>query len=190
MNTLFEEYVGRTLRRALIGTGLEVRLQGPQDHALASDDGVRRFATRPDIVVSRGGEPVLVIDTKWKRLKGALDDPRQGVSQADVYQMMAYSQVYRCPLVMLVYPHHAGIGADEGVLSRHAIRGTLNARLSVASVSLSDLVAIEKRVRTLVVDEIGSEAQRTVAAAQMPSACELLGKAPPAPAVLRPNRAT
>jgi 5-methylcytosine-specific restriction enzyme subunit McrC len=55
MNTLFEEYVGRILRRALSGTGFEMRLKGPQDYALASDDGVRRFATRPDIVVSHRG---------------------------------------------------------------------------------------------------------------------------------------
>jgi hypothetical protein len=38
MNTLFEEYIGRTLRRVLVGTGLDVRLQGPQDHALIDDD--------------------------------------------------------------------------------------------------------------------------------------------------------
>jgi 5-methylcytosine-specific restriction enzyme subunit McrC len=166
MNTLFEEYLGRTLRRALTGTDLEVRLQGPQNHALASDDGVRRFATRPDIVVGRGDGSVLVIDTKWKRLKGAIDDPKRGVSQADVYQMMAYSQIYGCPRVMLVYPHHDEIGADEGVLSRHAIRGSADARLSVASVSLSNVAEIEKRLRTLVLREVGMGTSRTVVAAQ------------------------
>jgi 5-methylcytosine-specific restriction enzyme subunit McrC len=35
MNTLFEEYVGRTLRRVLVGSGLDVHLQGPRDHALS-----------------------------------------------------------------------------------------------------------------------------------------------------------
>lgn len=165
MNTLFEEYVGRTLRRALTATDLEVRLQGPRDHALASDDGVRCFATCPDIFVSRASEPILIIDTKWKRLTGNMDDPKRGVSQSDVYQMMAYSQVYRCPRVMLVYPHHDDVGASEGVLSRHAIRGTEDAYLSVASVSLSNIAEIEKRLRTLVLDEVGVETPSAIVAA-------------------------
>ena len=149
MNTLFEEYVGRMMRRALIGTGYEVQLQGPRSHALKSDDGDLRFATRPDIVVTSGGKPIIIIDTKWKRLKGAIDDPEHGVGQSDVYQMMAYSQVYRCPRVLLLFPYHDKIGAHEGLLSAHAICGT-QARLSVATVSLSDLDNIEDRLRAIV----------------------------------------
>ncbi|WP_254447571.1 McrC family protein [Sphingomonas sp. ID1715] len=33
MNKLFEEFVGRSLARALSGTGFEVRLQGPRGYA-------------------------------------------------------------------------------------------------------------------------------------------------------------
>jgi 5-methylcytosine-specific restriction endonuclease McrBC regulatory subunit McrC len=38
-----------------------------------------------------------VIDTKWKRISSRIDDPKQGVSQSDVYQMMAYAQLYSAP---------------------------------------------------------------------------------------------
>ena len=154
MNTLFEEYVGRTLRRALGGSGLDVRLQAPRDHALAEDNGARRFATRPDIVVSRNTEHLLIIDTKWKRLTGPIDDPQRGVGQSDVYQMMAYSQVYRCDHLMLLYPHHDEIGTDPGILNKYSIRGTPDSRLIVASVSLSDLADLDDRLRRLVFNTI------------------------------------
>ena len=132
MNTLFEEYVGRTLRRVLVGTGLDVRLQGPRGHALIAEDLTRRFATRPDIVVSRNGDPLLIVDTKWKRLKGVIDDQNRGVGQADIYQMMAYAHVYQCNNLLLLYPHHDEIGAEEGVSSKYRINGTEDTRLSIA----------------------------------------------------------
>ncbi|MYN66608.1 MAG: hypothetical protein F4X11_16510, partial [Acidobacteria bacterium] len=53
----------------------------------------------------------LIIDTKWKRIT-RIDDPKQGVSQADVYQLMAYGRLYDCPNVVLLYPHHGGLPPD------------------------------------------------------------------------------
>ncbi|MGR3370470.1 MAG: 5-methylcytosine restriction system specificity protein McrC [Sagittula sp.] len=55
------------------------------------------FQTKPDILIRRGGTVTHVIDTKWKRISSRIDDPKQGVSQADVYQMMAYAQLYLAP---------------------------------------------------------------------------------------------
>ncbi|MEY2928318.1 MAG: hypothetical protein RL367_2795, partial [Pseudomonadota bacterium] len=55
-------------------------------------------------------------------------------SQADVYQMMAYARLYRSPEVMLLYPHHTGLG-------KNALDATYEIRegeewLRVASVDL------------------------------------------------------
>lgn len=164
MNKLFEEYVGRTLRRVLAGTGLDVRLQGPRDHALIASDLTGRFETWPDIVVSRNGKPLLIVDTKWKRLKGLIDDRKRGVGQADVYQMMAYAQVYRCNRLMLLYPHHYEIGAEEGLLSSYRINGTEDTRLSVASLMLSDLASLGNRLEKLVRSDIGEAKMSSYAA--------------------------
>ena len=150
MNTLFEEFIGRALQRALAGSGWTVHLQGPRDHVLLSEDNALRFATKPDIVISDGQKVRLVIDTKWKRLTGPIEDQKRGVGQADVYQMMAYSQVYRCDRVMLLYPHHEKVGGVEGRQTGHLIRGTEDARLSIATVSLSDLASLDDRLRRLV----------------------------------------
>ena len=150
MNTLFEEFIGRALQRALAGSCWTVHLQGPRDHVLLSEDNALRFATKPDVVVSDGRRVRLVIDTKWKRLTGPIDDQKRGVGQADVYQMMAYAQVYRCDRVMLLYPHHDKVGDLEGRQTGHLIRGTEDARLSIATVALADLASLDDRLRHLV----------------------------------------
>lgn len=108
MNVLFERYVARILFRALAGTGLSVSAQGGYRNCLY-EANKGRFRTQPDLIIRRDEQIVLVIDTKWKRLKSTTVEPNQGVNQADVYQLMAYSQLYRCPNVMLLYPHHSDL---------------------------------------------------------------------------------
>jgi 5-methylcytosine-specific restriction enzyme subunit McrC len=121
MNTLFEEYVARMLKRALADTDLRVVSQGGRLYCLETEDRRGLFQTRPDILVKRGDEVVQVIDTKWKRIAARVDDPKQGVSQGDVYQMMAYGQLYQCPRLTLLYPHYTAANWDEGVHGSHQI---------------------------------------------------------------------
>lgn len=84
------------------------------------------------------------------------------MSQGDVYQMMAYSQVYGCRRVLLLYPHHAGVGGDEGVQGSHLIRGGDERRLALATVGLSDLAGIEARLRKIVVSQLGDDRESAV----------------------------
>jgi 5-methylcytosine-specific restriction enzyme subunit McrC len=119
MHVLFERYIARCFSRALSGTGLSVSSQGGHRDCLF--DGERgRFRTMPDLIVRRGAQPVLVIDTKWKRIEPRSVDPKQGVSQSDVYQLMAYARLYRCPNVMLLYPHHGELTGPQ-VSDRYTI---------------------------------------------------------------------
>lgn len=110
MNVLFEQYVARLLARALADTDLSVSAQGGRRDCLFEGE-TGRFQTRPDLIVRRGPRVALIIDTKWKRITRP-DDPKQGVSQADVYQLMAYGQVYDCRDVVLLYPHHGTLPLD------------------------------------------------------------------------------
>lgn len=118
MNILFEEYVGRMLARALAGTSLRVSAQGGQRYCLFTEE-TGRFRTRPDLIVRRGSQIDLIIDTKWKRITRT-DDPKWGISQADVYQLMAYGRLYNCPNVMLLYPHHNELPAGP-ILHQYSI---------------------------------------------------------------------
>ena len=118
MNALFEEYVARLLARALAGTDLSVSSQGGYRDCLFEGE-TGRFRTRPDLIIRRGGQIGLIIDTKWKRMT-RIDDPKLGVSQADVYQVMAYARLYECPHVVLLYPHHGGLPPSP-LLQRYSI---------------------------------------------------------------------
>lgn len=118
MSTLFEEYVARLLTRALAPTDLTVSAQGGHRDCLFEGE-TGRFRTRPDLIVRRGRRVALIIDTKWKRIT-SIDDPKLGVSQADIYQLMAYSRLYDCPRVVLLYPHHGGLPTNP-ILQRYSI---------------------------------------------------------------------
>ena len=149
MNRLFEEFIGRTMRNAIRDTGLRVTLQGPQNYALSDVQTNRNlFVTKPDIVVHRGDTPVIVIDAKWKRLSRAIDDPKHGVSQPDVYQMMAYAHVYQVKKLLLIYPHHDELGTQEGILGEYKIMGT-ESSIAIATLNLSKLGSIANRIRAV-----------------------------------------
>lgn len=144
MNTLFEEYIARMLKRALADTELRVVSQGGRLYCLETNDRRGLFQTRPDILIKRGDAVVQVIDTKWKRIATRIDDPKQGVSQADVYQMMAYGRLYHCGRLTLLYPHHRGLG-DPGVHASHGITDH-DGRLETATVDIAESRGFSERI--------------------------------------------
>jgi len=148
MSTLFEEYVARMLKRALSGTGLSVVIQGGRLYCLESEDCRGLFQTRPDILVKRGNEVVQIIDTKWKRLTARVLDPKRGVSQSDIYQMIAYGHLYTCNAMTLLYPHHDGLSQGEGNLETYRISGS-DHRLEVATIDVSTSDRLKSRLAKL-----------------------------------------
>ena len=119
MEKVFESYVAQQLKKALVELGWEV---STQDKGYYLFDSPRQFALRPDIVITREDGSIIILDTKWKSL---VDKPRinYGISQADMYQMYAYSKKYNTPEIWLLYPvnsemrNHQDISfdSDDGV---------------------------------------------------------------------------
>ncbi|MCY3621367.1 MAG: hypothetical protein OXH68_06600 [Gammaproteobacteria bacterium] len=138
MNDLFEEFVGLTLRAAV--SPQPVYLQHTGRYALEGQQR-RLFALRPDIVVK--GD--LVIDTKWKELKP--DEPRLGVEQTDVYQMLAYARAYEAKRLVLLYPWHEGL-AHPGVIRRWRIAGTSTA-FDIGTVNVGDPHSVRLTLREI-----------------------------------------
>lgn len=154
MNDLFEAYVAAQLSRALRGTDLLVQSQGGRLYCLLEDgmQGKSRFQTKPDLLIKRGAEVIAVADTKWKRLSPEIDDPKRGISQADVYQMMAYGRLYSCSNLVLIYPFHDGLGPAE-IEAGYAITNT-DDRLRVASINIAtDQRNVQRRLRNLVLSQ-------------------------------------
>jgi 5-methylcytosine-specific restriction enzyme subunit McrC len=149
MNTLFEEYIAKMLKRALIDVDIRVVNQGGKLYCLENKDHRGLFQTRPDILLKRGDEVVQIIDTKWKKIADRMDDPKQGVSQSDVYQMMAYGQLYQCEKLTLLYPHHASVNRGEGVHGAHRIKGS-NHWLQTATIDISRGEMFNRRLKEIV----------------------------------------
>ena len=125
MNRLFEAYVVARLRRH---TNLPVHSQGPGKHLLREHNGSSRFKQIPDIIVGPINAPLIIIDTKWKRIA---EPVHQTVSAEDVRQIFAYGRVYGAKTVALAYPSNAG----EPILREYA-SVDLGTNLSVLVISL------------------------------------------------------
>lgn len=154
MNTLFEEYVGRLMIRALAGTEFSVSLQGGREYCLTSIEDQRRvFQTKPDILIRLGNQIVHVIDTKWKTMSPRIEDPKLGVSQADIYQMMAYAHLYKAPKLTLLYPHHSGLGESCGTQAEFSITGGVTClRTASINVAMAKNAEVMARLRDLIID--------------------------------------
>ncbi|WP_027443691.1 McrC family protein [Erythrobacter cryptus] len=139
MNDLFEKYVAALLRRALAGNGIEVIDQGGHRACLGTFTGQHLksghvFRTKPDLILRQNGWTRAIIDTKWKHLSDDPLDRKHGVSQADVYQLMAYARLYQVPELMLLYPGRPGKLAGER--AQYGIAGGRE-RLRIATVDIS-----------------------------------------------------
>ncbi|KQZ98358.1 McrC family protein [Achromobacter sp. Root565] len=162
MNELFETYVSRILRRSLAGRGLRVVSQGGLVYCLTHRNAGGLFQTKPDILIKKGGQVLQVIDTKWKRISSDIEDKKLGVSQQDVYQMMAYGSLYGCERLTLLYPHHFGLARSEGQQTFHRVTNT-DRILETCTIDVSHSVGISERLRQVV--------ERPVAAGQATPTC-------------------
>lgn len=148
MNDLFEKFVGRTMRAVLAPRS--VNLQHTGNYALeggyavkGNGEGKRLFALRPDIVVD--GD--IVIDTKWKELN-AEKETTLGVSQDDVYQMLAYARAYQAKRLVLLYPWHRGL-PGVGTLRRWKVPNS-DTTVEIAAVDVGRPDAVGESLREIV----------------------------------------
>jgi 5-methylcytosine-specific restriction enzyme subunit McrC len=107
MERVFEDYVGACLRRQFRDCRVETQKQGRflvDRHA-----GRPIFALRPDFVLTWKDEAI-VADAKWKLIDARDRANKYGVSQADMYQLHAYSKKFLAnnepSEVWLIYPAH------------------------------------------------------------------------------------
>lgn len=156
MNTLFEEYIGRMAVRVFRPMGIKVTLQGPQEH-LAFDVCQKRpaFSMRPDVVGRMDSEVIWILDTKWKQL--STEEAKDGVAQTDLYQMFAYANCYDCPDVVLLYPHHDGVGGDIGVRCTYLLNpwiqeagSSVRKQVRVATINLTNLKTVSAQLTEII----------------------------------------
>lgn len=108
MSTIFEGFVARVLADSLADQ--------PQFRVTCKEtvplDWGGRVTGNPDIVLRHDGQPVMVLDTKYK-----VYDQKPG--NADIYQMAAYAQTLGVSRAVLIYP---GSTPDDTFALRGGIR--------------------------------------------------------------------
>jgi 5-methylcytosine-specific restriction enzyme subunit McrC len=138
MNVLFERYVARLLDPVALAARLELRAQGGRLPCLYPEsDEEPMFQTEPDLrLLRRDGTAAMILDTKWKRLADQTAKRDMDLKEADLYQMMAYAQIYECDRLVLLYPHHAGLTTPLPIHHRVAQAGG-RVRLTIASIDVT-----------------------------------------------------
>lgn len=138
MESVYESYVAQQMKKVFSPAGWDVSSQD-KGHYLFVEPS-RKFALRPDIVLKKDGR-VIVMDTKWKSLINS-ERKNYGISQADMYQMYAYSKKYNAPEIWLLYPVN-----DE--MRGHAPIEFVSDEKTKVRLHFVDLVDIEKNLEEL-----------------------------------------
>lgn len=114
MEKVFEAYVAQNMKKMFAKYHWDVYSQDKCHYLFNKLNGEnhRKFALRPDLVVTRDDKSVVILDTKWKSL---INDKSKnyGISQADMYQMYAYSKKYDTSEIWLLYPVNAEMKYQE-----------------------------------------------------------------------------
>lgn len=114
MEKLFEQYIGHKLK-IWLNTECTLYTQFNENFLLKKNNKTY-CRLKPDFLIKRNKTNELVLDAKWKRLD--TNKKQFGVSEADVYQMYAYSHIYlqHTKNVVLIYPRQENfIKAIEGL---------------------------------------------------------------------------
>jgi 5-methylcytosine-specific restriction endonuclease McrBC regulatory subunit McrC len=147
MERVFERYLTTGLEQQFTGWGWQVQRQPtlPVSVPNSRQPGV---LIRPDLLVLRQEEPILVVDAKWKRLKN--HQPRT----EDLYQALAYCLALDCRNAALVYPGKKSV-CQEIRLQQPGTRlrvDTLNVSRS-GEAGRQELRRLGKQLQTLAVSQ-------------------------------------
>lgn len=109
MNRLFEAWVASTIRKPANALGLRLKEQGPRKYLAYRTDADRSvFQMKPDLALLNGDDEVVLIgDAKWKLL--SKDEIKLGISQPDLYQLIAYANRYDVKNLILYFPAQQGL---------------------------------------------------------------------------------
>ena len=106
MEQVFEAYIAKQVKLLFENQSNGMINVSAQDSGYYLFDEPRKFKLRPDLVIKNAlseKHKVVIMDTKWKRLNRN-PASNYGISQADMYQMYAYSKKYHTPDIWLIYP--------------------------------------------------------------------------------------
>lgn len=104
MDMVYEDFIAGVVRSQL-GHQYTVKTQSTDFLAQSEPTGKAVFQIRNDLVLTdRQTGASLVVDTKYKIRPSETTDPKAGISQSDLYQMISYGLRRNTRQVVLLYP--------------------------------------------------------------------------------------
>lgn len=97
MEYLFEDFIYGFIDKEVDGVKAF-----PQSSSVYLDED-KTFSLRPDLILDTG-EKKIIADTKYKMVYQDPNDPKKGISQPDLYQVLAYAVRYKIDEILLLYP--------------------------------------------------------------------------------------
>lgn len=98
MEYVFEDFIFGFLEKEI--EGVQAKSQVKSTHL----DVAKSFALRPDYILETNTKS-LIADAKYKIAYNDENDPKKGISQTDLYQMLAYAVRFNIRDVVLFYPN-------------------------------------------------------------------------------------
>lgn len=118
VNQLFEFYLYEILN-SNTRERYDIKYQNSKSY-LAHIDGKQHSLLKPDITLTLEGEIGYILDAKYKEL--ILKEQTSKISQADIYQMLAYSVGYQCNNIALIYPKFLSDNPSEPIVKELIIQ--------------------------------------------------------------------
>ena len=77
-------------------------------------DEAKNFGLKPDLILDLGYKRIIA-DTKYKMVYSDESDPKKGISQSDLYQMLAYAVRFKIQEIKLFYPNSVATELQQKV---------------------------------------------------------------------------
>ena len=107
LNELFEYYLYKLFD--VFGGGTTASYQNKHLFAKGCDNGFR-VNLRPDIVLRKGKQAILIADAKYKNPKYQ-NGIYTNISQTDIYQAFVYAKIYGITSIALIYPQFGNVSS-------------------------------------------------------------------------------
>lgn len=124
MEYVFEDFIFGFIDKEIEGVNPKGQAKGTYL------DEAKNFGLKPDLILDLGFKKIIA-DTKYKLVYSDDSDPKKGISQSDLYQMLAYAVRFGIQEIKLFYPN--------------SIATELQSKL--ATIEIKDVLADEKQIK-------------------------------------------
>ncbi len=134
MEYVFEDFIFGFIDR---------EIEGVKPYGQVKDtflDSEKKFNLRPDLVL-KAGENKYIADTKYKMVYADENDPKKGISQNDLYQMVAYAIRFNTTDIKLFYPktiHSNGLTKVNSIHIEDALATDKSIQIEAYQLSIID----------------------------------------------------